>query len=56
MKVGNGPVQPADHLVSGENGGLFQWPLFTCGLGYYVLVDVDVNTVVDLALAVADRE
>lgn len=56
MRVGNGVPQPADHLVSGPNGSVFSWPTFACGLGYFVLVDVDVKTVTSLALAVANRE
>lgn len=56
MQIGNGTPQPADHLVSGENGAIFEWPLFTCGLGYFVLVDVDVNTIVETALGVVNRE
>jgi hypothetical protein len=56
MRVGNGVPQPADHLVSGPSGGIFSWPTFTCGLGYFVIVDVDVATVTSLALAVANRE
>jgi hypothetical protein len=56
MAVGTGAPLPADHLVSGTDGGLFSWPLLTCGTGYYVIVDVDVETVTSLALGVVNRE
>lgn len=56
MRVGNGNPQPADHLVSGVDGGLFSWPLLTCGMGYFLVVDADVSSLGGLALAVANRE
>lgn len=56
MAVGTGAPLPADHLVSGVDGGLFDWPILTCGTGYYVIVDVDVETVTSLALGVVNRE
>lgn len=56
MKVGSGKPVPADHLVSGIDGEVFSWPILTCGTGYFALVDVDVDTIVDLALGVVSRE
>jgi hypothetical protein len=49
------PVSGA-HLVSGVGKEVFEWPLLTCGLGYYLIIDVDTNTLVNVSLSTANRE
>lgn len=55
-KTAAGAEQRGEHLVSGVGSEIFSWPLLTCGLGYYALIDVDTLTVVNLALSVTGRE
>jgi hypothetical protein len=54
-KGASDPVR-GDHLLSGIGSEVFTWPLLTCGMGYYMLIDVDVNTLVNVSLSVANRE
>jgi hypothetical protein len=53
---GAGGETSGEHLVSGVDSELFTWPILTCGLGYYLLIDVDSNVLMKVALSVANRE
>lgn len=47
----------ANHLLTGTAGEIPEWPIFTCGLGYYVLVEVPNGTsLAGLTLNIANRE
>lgn len=50
--------QQAIHLLSDPNGGPFNWPALTCGIGYYMIVDLyeDLPTGSWLNLSLAARE
>lgn len=56
MQRSNGAVQSAEHLVTGVGTEIFDWPVLSCGVGYYVIVDVDVNSIISLDLFLANRE
>lgn len=55
-KIGAADPTRGDHLVSGVGSEIFVWPLLTCGMGYYMLIDVDTNTLVNVSLSIANRE
>lgn len=49
-------VSPAGHLLSGPTDtDLFEWPVLTCGTGYFAIVDV-AGMLVGMELSVAVRE
>lgn len=52
----NAAAQSGEHLVTGVGTDVFQWPILGCGIGYYCLVDVDVNSIIGLELDLAHRE
>jgi hypothetical protein len=54
--TGASPAVAADHLVSGIGSEIFQWPLLSCGMGYYMLIDMDTNALVSMSLSTANRE
>lgn len=56
MQQSNGPLQSAGHLVSGIGSEVFEWPSLSCGISYYMVVDVDSDSVIGLDLAVTNRE
>lgn len=48
---------PAGHLLSGDDAGeLFEWPVLTCGVGYYAILDVASTHLVAATLSLAVRE
>lgn len=56
MQRSNSVVQSAEHLVTGVGSDVFEWPVLSCGIGYYIIVDVDVNSVIGLKLSTATKE
>jgi len=55
--VGNADPVSGEHLVSGVGTEMFQWPLLTCGIGYYVIIDTDTAArFARVSLATANRE
>jgi hypothetical protein len=56
MAVSNSDEQSAEHLVSGPAGDVFNWPVLSCGIGYYALIDVDSTSVIGLELSIRSRE
>lgn len=49
-------VSRGDHLLSGTGADLFQWPVISCGTGYWVVVDVAASSVAGYTLSLAVRE
>ena len=57
ISVGNRQPISADHLLAGTAGEIPEWPIFACGLGYFVLVEIPVDTSLrSLTLNIANRE
>lgn len=56
MQRSNASAQAAEHLLTGVGTDVFEWPVLSCGIGYYCLVDVDVNSIIGLELSISHRE
>lgn len=47
----------ANHLLSGvTSGSLFEWPVLTCGTGYFVILDLPENRITKFSIDLATRE
>jgi hypothetical protein len=55
-QVGANRPTRGEHLVSGIGTELFSWPILSCGLGYYLLIDVDTDVLVNADLSISSRE
>lgn len=57
ISVGNRQPISAGHLLAGTSGEIPEWPVFACGLGYFVLVEIPLGTSLkSLTLNIANRE
>lgn len=57
ISVGNRQPISAGHLIAGTAGEIPEWPVFACGLGYFVLVEVPTGlSLKSLTLNIANRE
>lgn len=56
VNLPGGDISPGDHLLSGyDSDSLFEWPVLSCGTGYWVVLDVASSPLAQVAVHVAVR-